>query len=956
MGNCKSTESKKSSRGVEKLPPLALSLAPSKAEGEDNLTIDHNDADSVTDTPTEIFSELEYNRKTQLIKCAVSLNWRDFDSKLRQRSMFGLSLLELNSRLADMNMFVPYGLCFDSTTQYSENSRNVGCGMGGRSHGLFSDYIEGFDLLMKNNKGHVVKNATVWKPGSPAAPPRGSKKMLPNNDSLFWLILESSPDLIGVITHVYIRPLHDKDYPNSRGMKIISPYSSERLENALKIMTELSDNVDFSRDIDYSLQIFTDIDNFWNKKGEEKDSNKEANPMIVIQCQFANTGGEEQVFDNQYSTIFRSLRKAMGKDFIDATLDETNGYSYLSFEAQRLLDVKSEMQNSLDFANHTPMSELMKYWIYDDVRQYRMTYKNQTFVSQDSDLEAKGWSEWSAKTLDKFITATGESHLVKDISSAVITFQHLGGNTSMYWKNSMIESKTCTRRFNTRIIQSIDFFPSDPNKSFVPHPMYEQEIAAYDFFNVSPSFYPSPGTTLHPSTIEEFRMCVEYAKRYDLKLEVRVSDKVYTSNLGTSKPKNSLKLDITDSFKEMNYLDSLNLYKCASSITMIDFFNKMRGHNACIPSGIPQGDYLIMNTNMGGYGQICRSFGLFNEYVEGFEYFTVDSKFDQVISVRAWKPGSKQTLDCNLTQEENDKIYKSILEGNTDNSFVVSHVYLRAIPDKEHADSRGMKLIAPYSRNKVQNCLQIMAEMTENDELPSDFDFRVQVFTNVRNFNYKKRVPGSDDENDVVVHGSEGTKMGLIVLFLHWGNAEGSAKKFGKHEGAIFRSVRRSMGSDFIDGVIDDKSGFSHMVHDAKRLFGIKAKGLMEIPLDFTKPTPLSEMTRYWAYDEMREYEMPCKSRTYTAGQSGLSSGDDWVEWTTERLDMVVSDKVKNFNTVMNVQVLGGSFSALNKSTKSETKIMQSFDIFADHGDWAHAVGWQKENDAAIHKYGLEQK
>ena len=70
------------------------------------------------------------------------------------------SLLELNELLLPMKMFLPLGIC--SHVHLGGHVQTGGYGMIGRSHGLLSDYVEGFEIVLANEeKSRLV---TVWKP------------------------------------------------------------------------------------------------------------------------------------------------------------------------------------------------------------------------------------------------------------------------------------------------------------------------------------------------------------------------------------------------------------------------------------------------------------------------------------------------------------------------------------------------------------------------------------------------------------------------------------------------------------------------------------------------------------------------------------------------------------------------------------------------------------------------
>ena len=81
--------------------------------------------------------------------------------------------------------------------------------------------------------------------------------MIEGNDDLFWAVLGGSPGNFGILTHVYLRPLHDKDYPDSRMMKTMTIYSYEKHLAMEKLMAEMMADEDLSAGFDYCITIMS---------------------------------------------------------------------------------------------------------------------------------------------------------------------------------------------------------------------------------------------------------------------------------------------------------------------------------------------------------------------------------------------------------------------------------------------------------------------------------------------------------------------------------------------------------------------------------------------------------------------------------------------------------------------------------------------------------------------------
>ena len=80
--------------------------------------------------------------------------------------------------------------------------------------------------------------------------------------------------------------------------------------------------------------------------------------------------------------------------------------------------------------------------------------------------------------------------------------------------------------------------------------------------------------------------------------------------------------------------------------------------------------------------------------------------------------------------------------------------------------------------------------------------------------------------------------------------------------------------------------------------------------------TPMSKLTRYWCYEDIREYVKPYDKRVYPSNKYDLST-NGWPAWVSSRVDEVTSLDDSNINVVIQVQPLGGIESMFYKNGAS---------------------------------------
>ena len=82
-----------------------------------------------------------------------------------------------------------------------------------------------------------------------------AEELIDGNDDLFWAVMGGSPGNFGILTHVRIRPLHDKDCPDSRMMKFLTDYTPEKHHAVTTVLAEMTGDEEFPPHYNYALSV-----------------------------------------------------------------------------------------------------------------------------------------------------------------------------------------------------------------------------------------------------------------------------------------------------------------------------------------------------------------------------------------------------------------------------------------------------------------------------------------------------------------------------------------------------------------------------------------------------------------------------------------------------------------------------------------------------------------------------
>merc|ERR1712238_174455 len=159
-------------------------------------------------------------------------------------------------------------------------------------------------------------------------------------------------------------------------------------------------------------------------------------------------------FGKEEEKIFESIRSAFEPLFLDAAFRVEDSVEEIRYELKRLLNPKhAEKSNlkSLSYKKAMPMSQLNRYWIYPDVREFVMPYKKRSYISNRTDLSTNGWIHHVTDLVHSYISHTEDLKLS-------LQFQPFGGRYSSLRGNDYKEYSSHSWRDDATMWTAMDCF------------------------------------------------------------------------------------------------------------------------------------------------------------------------------------------------------------------------------------------------------------------------------------------------------------------------------------------------------------------------------------------------------------------------------------------------------------------------------------------------------------------
>ena len=242
-------------------------------------------------------------------------------------------------------------------------------------------------------------------------------------------------------------------------------------------------------------------------------------------------------------------------------------------------------------------------------------------------------------------------------------------------------------------------------------------------------------------------------------------------------------------------------------------------------------------------------------------------------------------VELEVTKDSNPDLFYGVLGGSPGNMGVITHLLIEPHRDEDYPGSMALKAIHLYNRDTVKRLMGYVAEMSDNVDMPRNYDLCVSVLSS--SFPLRALWPGLDDKMKREQPDIFGNDQMLgwprtIIVYAQW-------VPFSKDDKP-------------------DMAWFDRLRKGALQIFGD----------DDVVKKPMSQITTMWLFTNVREYELPYVKRTYLTKSTSLVK-DNWPEWVTGRIDELVEPIDNKCWLSCQIQAFGGKNSMFAKNANNGT-------------------------------------
>ncbi|KAL7624926.1 hypothetical protein AAE478_004140 [Parahypoxylon ruwenzoriense] len=425
----------------------------------------------------------------------------------------------------------------------------------------------------------------------------------------------------------------------------------------------------------------------------------------------------------------------------------------------------------------------------------------------------------------------------------------------------------------------------------------------------------NPALIIQPKTKKDVMLALSYAKKKKVAVAIKTGGHQYSGASSTSAP--NIQLDLRNTFRgeedrSIFEKNGKTYIRTSISWSLGEFNSWLTEHNLFVPHGQCVGVHLGGHVQTGGFGQSIRSFGLFGDHILSFEIIDYNGKSREI------------------TKKKDPDLFWAFLGGSPGNFGVLTHFTAQVYRDEDYKGSTGMKAIYLYDKKTLKRLVDILTEMSDDENCPRNYDFCISILSSA--FPFLDLGPGLDKwmaREHPESYGTNGAPFWprIIVVYAQWVPLNGG----DVCDMSWFERIKEGSGFTVNDSTIQEK--------------------------------PMSQLMRRWIFGNPREFQHPYIKRTYNTRSRTLTR-DGWADWFVNRVDAIIGSEMDQCWLSAQIQFFGGKNSMFARNegngtsyTWRDTTMCCIMDCFHTEEAKALAEDWQKVNDeGAIGPNGIFSK
>ena len=411
-----------------------------------------------------------------------------------------------------------------------------------------------------------------------------------------------------------------------------------------------------------------------------------------------------------------------------------------------------------------------------------------------------------------------------------------------------------------------------------------------------------PALIVQPSGKDDIVKVLAYAKANKIAVAIRTGGHQYSGASSAAAP--NIQLDLQKTFRGPNDRAVINkngpgktrVYTSVSW-SLGDFNAYLAENQVFVPHGQCTDVFLGGHVQTGGYGQLGRSFGLLGDHVVTLEIIDNDGNLKEI------------------SRANDPEMFFAFLGGSPGNLGVLTHFTVEVHRDSDHQGSRGLKALYWYDTDTLKRLLDILVEMSDQQDFPRNHDFCISVLSSsFPLLDLWPEIDGVMRREHPEIYGKDGLPLWprMIVVYAQW-------VPFSKDDEC-------------------DMTWFDRIAEGSFPWPGVQKK-------------PMSKLTAEWIFRNRREFDHPYVKRTYSTNSTTLGK-DGWADWVVGRINEIVAPDWNSCWLSAQLQYFGGLHSQFTTNADNGTAfswrdstIVATLDCFHDDEAKSRAETWESVND-----------